>query len=217
MSDERRDEVERVLSAIGRGPVPEGLEARVLSRLARQPALVEFHWREVFRPSAVAGVWWRGAVSGAAVALLVLGVAVATQHAMRRGGRMGEAGVASHAGAHSGLVSYAPGASTEAGAPCATPGAARTPWSVERLGVKRIELVQRPLPGAEPPLTAEERQLVRLAQHGDPRQLDVLIPEVRAKVEAEDTAQFESFFAPPPPLPPQPGDTPAVPAQGPNE
>jgi hypothetical protein len=50
-------------------------------------------------------------------------------------------------------------------------------------------------------LTAQERELVRLARTVDPKVLAALVPETHAKVEAGDAAQFEKYFADPPALP----------------
>jgi hypothetical protein len=55
-------------------------------------------------------------------------------------------------------------------------------------------------------LTAQERELVRLAQTADPQLLAALAPETQAKLDAQETDNFNKFFAPPP-VPPQPTDT----------
>jgi hypothetical protein len=47
-------------------------------------------------------------------------------------------------------------------------------------------------------LTAQERELVRLTQQVDPKELANLNPDMRAKMEAQDAAEFEQFFAAPP-------------------
>jgi hypothetical protein len=46
-------------------------------------------------------------------------------------------------------------------------------------------------------LTAQEQQLVRLARTGDAKELAPLDPEMRAKAEARDAAEFQKFFAEP--------------------
>jgi hypothetical protein len=55
-------------------------------------------------------------------------------------------------------------------------------------------------------LTDQERELARLAQTADPRLLTALAPETQAKLDAQETDNFNKFFAPPP-APPQPADT----------
>jgi hypothetical protein len=48
--------------------------------------------------------------------------------------------------------------------------------------------------------------LARLAQTADPRLLAALAPETQAKLDAQETDNFNKFFAPPP-APPQAADT----------
>ncbi len=51
------------------------------------------------------------------------------------------------------------------------------------------------------PLTDQEKLLLQLAQTRDPDQLALLNPEIRARQQAADEAEFQTFFKPPPPLP----------------
>jgi hypothetical protein len=60
-----------------------------------------------------------------------------------------------------------------------------------------------------PGLTSQERELVRLVRTTDPKVLATLNSETDAKVEAREEAEFDKFFAPPPPLPPADNETPA--------
>jgi hypothetical protein len=46
-------------------------------------------------------------------------------------------------------------------------------------------------------LTAQERELVQLARNGDAKDLTALDPEMRARAEAKDAAEFQRFFAEP--------------------
>ena len=69
--------VERALAALRDAKTPEGMEARIVDRLALHAAVPDvagFQWRDIFAGSALAGAWWRGAVSGVAVAMLVVGL-----------------------------------------------------------------------------------------------------------------------------------------------
>ena len=61
-----------------------------------------------------------------------------------------------------------------------------------------VEISTGPKAIAEAPLTAEERDLLRIARKADPKDLATLDPAVRAKQDADDVAQFESFFYQPP-------------------
>jgi hypothetical protein len=60
-----------------------------------------------------------------------------------------------------------------------------------------------PIPSS--PLTTQERELIRLAQTTDPKVLATMNSEHQAQLEAENAAQFEKFFTPPP-RPPAPPD-----------
>jgi len=56
--------------------VPEGIEARIAARLERQAIAVQ---QDTLRSQARA-MWWRGAATGAAEALLAVGCVVLLQH-----------------------------------------------------------------------------------------------------------------------------------------
>jgi hypothetical protein len=203
-----KDSIEKVLEALGRVAVPEGLEERVLLGMERRVALgsPEFRWKDVLRGPSV-GIWWRGAVSGAAVAMLAVAVVMLTGHVLR--GRSGQANGADgkHAVVAAGKSLVTEPVMGKLG-PCAGPGRVRevAVVGIRSAGVGRVEVarVQAPMRleiAAAAPLTMEERELVRLARRADVRALGTLTPEAREKAEAEETAQFQSFFAPPPPLP----------------
>lgn len=55
-------------------------------------------------------------------------------------------------------------------------------------------------PAPPMPLTEQERLLLRIAHAGDPVELAMLNPEVRARREAQSEAEFKEFFPPPPPI-----------------
>ncbi len=44
------------------------------------------------------------------------------------------------------------------------------------------------------PLTPQEKLLLRIAHKGDPVELAMLRPEIRARQQAEGKAEFEKFF-----------------------
>ena len=55
-------------------------------------------------------------------------------------------------------------------------------------------------PAPPMPLTEQERLLLHVAHHHDPAKLGMLIPASQAVDIAAEQAQFDKFFAPPPPL-----------------
>lgn len=187
--DRTDDAVERTLAAMGRAKAPEGLEGRVVARMERRALDAEA------ARSAMAGSWWCGAACGAAAATLMVGCAMWLGHfGVRKAVEMNP-----HASAPVSVPVGLP-ANGRSQAPCASPAVVRTPRSAAS---PRVELVAVEKPKrapsflAEAPLTAEERGLVMLAQSGAAKQLDTLNPETRAKVEAEDAAEFDRFFTPP--------------------
>ena len=202
--NEHEHAIEKTLNALGHAEAPEGLEARIAAGLARRARLEPpvFRWRDVLGSSVLAGAWWRGAVAGAAAAMLAVGLVLVALHVAKP--RAG-AGAASDAAARRATLpvprsSGQPSATQARAQPCIGVGTMRT-----------TELARGPKPAASPrsnaspsheaaeePLTAEERDLVLLARRTDPKQLDILNPEMRAKMDADDMKSFDQFFAPPP-------------------
>ena len=52
-------------------------------------------------------------------------------------------------------------------------------------------------PAPPAPLTQEEKLLLRIAHKGDPQELALLNPVLRAARDAEEKAEVERFFTPP--------------------
>jgi hypothetical protein len=68
----------------------------------------------------------------------------------------------------------------------------RTPINASELvSLRGIRAISHPAPAA--PLTKEERILLSIAHTGDPQELAMLNPEIRAQQEAESEAEFERF------------------------
>ncbi len=191
--------VERALAAMRDAKTPEGMEARIADRLALHAAardVAGFRWRDIFAGSALAGAWWRGAVSGVAVAMLVVGLVWMAGHRGRSSA--GQVVVRER------VVAAVPPAlavrEDVRSVPCASPGGVRVKGTAVRTSegvrvvAKEVE-VSHPAPAMG--LTAQERELVQLARKGDAKELVSLDPEMRAKAEAQDAAEFQKFFAEP--------------------
>jgi hypothetical protein len=176
--------VERALAAMREAEVPEGLEGRIAARLAGRAAVRD-----------VAGVWWRGALSGAAVGMLVVGL---VWLGLGRGrSRSGEVAVKER------VAAVSPGVVVKEdvrSVPCAGPAGVRVKGNVVR-GSEGVRVVATDVEVSHPApamgLTAQERELVQLARKGDAKELVSLDPEMRAKAEAQDAAEFQKFFAEP--------------------
>jgi hypothetical protein len=153
----------------------------------------------------MAGAWWRGALSGLAFAMVCVGMVLLAQHVTRGPGThrqeilvkgtLVDSSVAMPAGVEQG------GLKESSDKPCASGGFRMIPASGSlqpRGGGATGDVKHEPAKDAREDLTEEERQLVRLARHADPKDLETLNPEVQEKLEADDVAQFESFFYRPP-------------------
>ena len=196
MSMDREDDVEKVLAALRDAKVPEGMEARIAGRLALHAAsrdVAGFRWSDIFAGSALAGVWWRGAMSGVAVAMLAVGLVMLAGHRpVRPGVAMKER-----------VAAAPPGVAVKAdvrSVPCVSPAGVRVKGAVVRTseGVRVVATkIETSHPAPALGLTAQERELVQLARKGDAKELVSLDPEMRAKAEAQDAAEFQKFFAEP--------------------
>ena len=213
MENEHRnhdDAIDKTLAALKSAAPPQGMDARILQRLQQQPApAAPFCWRDLLTRSALAAVWWRGALSGAAAAMLLVGALLLAQHTLRTK----QPAVSQHAPAHALTpVALPVTASAPASAGCPTHAQIHRAW----VGSTTGETIQAPVhraqtlssasfapshPAPELPLTAQERALVRLVQTADPRLLASLEPETQAKVDAQEADNYNKFFAPPPPPP----------------
>jgi hypothetical protein len=210
------DAIEKTLAVLQRAAPPEGMEERILQRLHQHTSVAptaQFFWRDLLAGSALTSAWWRGAVSGAATAALLVGALLLPQHGLRtRSGHTPQPAI-SQVTATPNLapavvtVTASASANNSHTTPCATPGLLRTARVVPVYRAESIASASfapsRPAPIL--PLTAEERALVRLAQTADPKLLATLAPEAQAKNVAQEANDFDKFFAPPP-APPQPPD-----------
>jgi hypothetical protein len=189
--------IEKTLAALNTAAPSEGLEARIAHRL-QQPAQAASHWRDRLTGLTLSAAWWRGAATGAAFALLAVTAVLLLQHKTPPPHR-----IAVNATTHAPTIT--PVNAPESLTPCVHPATHRTHTPA---AAPAIELASSHLLPSDP-LTPQERELVRLAQTADPRALATLNSEHQAQLEAENAAQFEKFFTPPPP-PPAPPDQPAA-------
>jgi hypothetical protein len=210
MSSNQHDAIDEALAALRNAAPPEGMEARIACHLAQQAS-------ESQRDTATAHAWWRGAAAGAAVATLAMAAVLFAQHHSQA---MPQNSARAAAAANAGVVSaaYIKGSPTanDRGTPCAKPALLRVQLAA---APPRMELTELRIPAqlrvattapSKPapalPLTAQERELLRLARTADPKQLAAFDEETQAKLEAQQAEDFEKFFTPPP-APPEPTAT----------
>jgi hypothetical protein len=185
----QHDDLEKVLAALNKATPPIGMEARIAQRLPEGPPT----------PSvSLAVTWWRGALTGAAAAALAIGVVLLAQHRL-------SAPQTAHQNPASPQIMPARNApltpvALQAGQPCSSPAITRIHKAapVPLVTAAREESVQPSRPAPTPPLTAEERGLVRLAHIANPNELATLNPEIHARLVAQEEADFAKFFTPPP-------------------
>ncbi len=209
--------IDKVLAALRDAVPPEGIEARITHRLVQNPTPANrstHRWRYRLTGSAVAGAWWRGAIAGAATALLTVGVFFLAAHLLQTNSTPQVAKLVPSQGssipavilAHNPINSSAAEAQTDR---CTSHAVLRlptaTPSTSQRLRAEtRIDTTAPSHPAPALPLTAEERELVQIARTGDPKTLATINPETQAKLQAQESAEFEKFFAPTP-VPPAAG------------
>jgi len=200
MANEHDDAVEKVLAALKTAAPPEGMDARIAERLRQaQAATTALPWRNRIAASLPTAAWWRGALTGAAMATL----AIAAVLFLQRATRIPPKPIA--ATPPSAQVTAMPVSGTAA-TPCPNPTVLRAHSIAPVLEVPpptaatlRAENRAQSRPAPAMPLTPQERELSRLVRTIGPGQLATLNPETQAKLDAEDAAEFEKFFTPPPP------------------
>jgi hypothetical protein len=215
MGMEHDNAVDKVLAALRDAVPPEGMHARIAQRLAQEAATTQdtaFRWRNLFAGSSLAGAWWRGALSGAAVAMIVTGAVLFAGHLLRPrtlvpdSGQLAVRETVSPTATPVAATHTTP-ASEDRARPCISPNLPRvrnvvpTPSDEKLLAESRDDSAAPSHPAPALALTAQERGLVRLVRTSDPKELGTLNSETQAKLQAKDEADFDKFFAPPAPAP----------------
>jgi len=174
------EHIDRTLRVLGSTRTPEGLEGRVLQRLAERRT----------NPAPTIGMSWRLAWVGAAV--VVVAVAVVMVHGSHEQGRPGvafEHKAATPFVAPSDVVANATSDDVSRRPPLLRVGSRKS----DGLAPDAVEKV-RSYAAPEAPLTHEERLLVRIAQHAAAVEIAALDPEVWAMRDAEEKASVAAFF-----------------------
>ncbi|HEY4381749.1 MAG TPA: hypothetical protein VGN01_15475 [Acidobacteriaceae bacterium] len=204
------DAVDKVLAALRDAVPPEGMEARIAQRLA-QPRPVQraaSRWRDLLTGSNLAGAWVRGALTGAAVASIVIAATLLLHRPIQTTTDHSKIAVHESVSAPTATpVSASPRttpASAPRSAPCVSPAVPRireiapAPTGEKLLAEETHNNTAAPShPAPALSLTPQERALVRLVHTSDPKDLAPLTPEMHAKAQAQDEADFDRFFATP--------------------
>jgi hypothetical protein len=205
--------IEKVLAGLRDAEAPVGMERRIVEAVRdRAPVGAVRGWL-LWRP-----IWVDTRRAGWAAGAVAMFVAVVMFYTMRRAPDLPQR--------HSVVVEGMPVASSKGAiedarrAPLDGMGRREVP---ERLGASRPErgartevtrdddsvalsemrAANRPAPPL--PLTEQERLLLRIAHKGDPVELAMLDPMQRAARNADEQAEFQRFFGPPPVSQPRTG------------
>jgi hypothetical protein len=202
MEDQHDDALEKVLAALRTAPPPEGMQARIAQRLQQHATSASI--------SAPRGLpdWWRGAIAGAATAMLATGLFFFAAHLLR------SRAPSSFTARNRTPAFNAPGRTSVSNPQpnlCASPALLRAQYNSPGATTLRSDTTLRAgtlaensapsHPAPDLPLTVQERELVHLARTADPKLLAALNLDEEAKVEAENAAAFAKFFAHPAPPP----------------
>jgi hypothetical protein len=208
--------IEKVLAGLRDSEAPAGMERRILDAL-ENPASARSRsgWRWL-RP-----MWLVTPAHPVAIGSLACGVALAAIFAVALAipaiRRLGHAPVQSRINlAPAGSVPLAPSEAVAKSAQAPLPGSSvrsvektnvpgkmdtRTAGTVRDStgdgdSVALSEMLAPSHPAPPMPLTEQERLLLRIAHKGDPVEMAVLDPMLRAARDAEAQAEFQSFFGP---------------------
>lgn len=203
--------IERVMAGLRDASASSGMERRILETVeGRASARSRLGWRRrrpVWLSMPARPVAIRPSARGLTLAsLLVAAVAIPSISWMRHAPAPSRAKPAATASqpraATSGLIATSP----------QLPRPRSNARRVGRSGAKRTRLVDDKdsaavrdtfavsHPAPPMPLTEQEKLLLRIAHAGDPVELAMLNPEIRARREAQGEAEFKEFFPPPPPI-----------------
>lgn len=196
--------VDKILAALRDADPPEGMQTRIAQRLDQHATATP---RRLYLPASftLAGAWWRGAFTGAAAATLAAALLLFAGHLLRphTSPQQPVADTTSAAPTYVATSTSKPTGDTQA-TPCVhqallrTHPAALPPKEQILVAETRIDTTAPSRPAPALPLTAEERALIQLAHTADPKVLATPDPETQAKLDAQEAAEFQKFFAPPP-------------------
>jgi hypothetical protein len=195
------DAIDQVLAALRNASPPEGMEARIASRLACKTAAPSPRSRiAALAPSAS---WWRGAITGAAVVLLAVGLFFSASHfALTRSRNLKVAATGTRGlrdPTHHAVAANVSAPLGPSRRPCLKDALLPTrssdkpqPQFVAQNSLNESAAPSRPAPVL--PLTPQERQLARLVRTSDPRQLAALSVNEEARLEAERASELSKYF-----------------------
>lgn len=203
--------IERVLGGLRVAQAPEGMESRVLRRLAERAAVgVAAPWlRRLSGP--VLG-WGLGVAGVIALALVVAGVHRPVKQVLHRGAEVRRAVAPTVPGVGGDAIGLTPHTVSVPRGVAAGLGsrpmekiasAAESATELSRAdgsdAVAMSEVMAPSLAAPPMPLTDQERLMLDILHRGDPVQMAMLNPDERAARDAVERAEVQSFFVKPSP------------------
>jgi len=176
--------IDRVLAGLREAAAPEGMERRILEAVRERATVREGAAAAARQP------WvWGVALAGPATlcaAIYLTGIGTGHKHAVAKGHtNAAQARAVAVQGSLRGTIRRTGGTQ------------ARAKRIEDEDSLEMREMRAPSLPAPEMPLTEQERLLLRIAHQGDPELLAMLEPEVQAKLEADDVAEYQRFFSEP--------------------
>jgi hypothetical protein len=198
--------IEQVMSALRNSEIPSGLENRILAaaqtRASRQNESRRRQWKPLWllaleRPFATrASAAWRAAMAVTVAGLIAVALAIPVIHRHEHHPAPTGSPLSAASGATANDAYIPPHRANHPIAPSRARTYARTVRSIgspEAPTLHEMRVVNQPAPKA--PLTEQEKLLLRIARSGNPHELAMLNPAVRAKQEAAEEAEFQKFVA----------------------
>lgn len=201
--------IKKVLEGLRDAAAPAGIESRILEALGdHAPARGRGGWRGwmpawlmgLMHQGAGRSIAWGVALAGVLMVALIVPAVHRSRHMATQSGRRS---------APAALPSPAVSGTAVREAQLGAPGGPRPRL---RANVRRAEVVRAggsaalqdtravSYPAPPMPLTEQEKLLLRVAHKGDPVELAMLNPEIRARQETQSEDEFKEFFPPPPPI-----------------
>ena len=187
--------IQRVLTGLRDAEAPRGMERRIVNALETRASGLAAANARGWKPDWLTARVWRVAFAGVIAVSLAISLGIGAMHRYGLPPTQSEVDSAS-AGAMEAVRTAGPQESALHPQGQTAPERAKSYSRKARLrgsayeaSYSEMRAMSHPAPQA--PLTVQERLLLRMVQTGDPEQIAMLNPEIRAKQEAQSEARFQ--------------------------
>jgi hypothetical protein len=194
---QHEDAIDDTFAALRDTVPPEGMDSRIAARIAQQ---VDSPAAPRLPSQAPSPAWWRGAITGAVTALLIVCAILMAHPGLRNTSSRTQRTMTERAAAQGVATGSKPAnmlsVSETRARPCSNPAAhqVRIDAATSHARTLRYASLTPSHPAPALPLTSQERALVQLAKAVDPKVLASLNSEAQAKLQAKNEADFDRFF-----------------------